>query len=64
MRILVETTEGDKFEGILALKDESFLMVKITKGMVRVMQWCHIKSVKRKGDQKCINLDVFRKVRE
>lgn len=64
MRIYVETDEGD-FEGVLALKDESFLMVKVdTK--VKVIHWDNVCDVKRiiRGERISLDLDVFKKTRE
>jgi len=66
MRVLVEGKNGDKIEGTIALKDESFVMLKIRGNMIRVFHWEHINDVKRvfKGEKQSINLDVFRKTRE
>lgn len=66
MRVQVEGKNGDKIEGVIALKDESFVMLRIRGNMVRIFHWEHINDVKRvsKGDRQSINLDVFRKTRE
>jgi hypothetical protein len=65
MRVQIETNNNEKLEGVVALKDESFLMVKL-KQKVRILHWDHILNVKRvtKNDKQPINLDVFRKSRE
>lgn len=64
MRLQVETKEGDKIEGVLELKDESFIMLKISKNIVRVFPWNTINTVKRRGENNNINLESFRKARE
>jgi hypothetical protein len=66
MRVLIEAKSGEKNEGTIALKDESFVMIKVRKNMIRVFHWDHIKDVKRvsRGEYQPVNIEVFRKTRE
>jgi hypothetical protein len=66
MRIVIECKDNSTIEGVLALKDESFVMIKMKRNTVGVYHWNHIKDVKRvfKGERQPINLEIFKKIRE
>ena len=71
MRIKVELNSCEEeaqkeFEGVLVQKDESFLMVKVKKHLLRVVHFDDVKAVYRifKGSLQNIGMDNFRKVRE
>jgi hypothetical protein len=66
MRVLVELKDGSQLEGVIGLKDESFLMIKLKRAAVRVFHWEHIYDVKyaTKKEYISMNMDVFRKARE
>jgi hypothetical protein len=66
MKIEVKALDGETIEGVLALKDESIVIVKKRDNIVRVFHWNIIESVKRvyKGMKQDMNLDIFKKVRE
>lgn len=66
MRVTITGRDGLRTEGTVALKDESFVMVKVRNGVVRVFHWDNIKDLKKvvRGVGRSINIEVFRKIRE